>query len=79
MNNEHLAMSSDDLINTDWPYLNYFNTNEAFHSFQPQFSETIDVHAPEGTVRIPAKGVIPEVWMTPYLLSASTTSERLNS
>ena len=73
MDNEQIVMISDELINTDWTYLNDLNVNEAYRSFQSKLSTTIGVDATERTIRIPAELVIHEAWMILSLLRAPKT------
>ena len=68
---------SEHLENTEWTYLTNLQTNEAWESFQSKITEAIELFAPIKTVKIPAKHIIKQPWMTSGILKSSHTLDKL--
>ena len=68
---------SEHLENTEWTYLTNLQTNEVWESFQSKITEAIELFAPIKTVKIPAKHIIRQPWMTSGILKSSHTLDKL--
>jgi len=63
--------------NTEWNVLNNLDINDAYRYFSNTLADIVDQIAPEMEVKIPAKYIIRDPWMTKGLLTSSRNLNKL--
>ena len=77
MNDNKLNALKSYLDQTNWNILTPMNSDEAYSYFIDDFTSKLNSVAPVTTVRISAKNILKEKWMTAGLLKSSKTCDRL--
>lgn len=75
INSQTLESISKHIENINWRTLEDMNTNEAYDHFSEKIKDVINHYAPEKTIKISAKSIIRDPWMTKGLI---TSSKKLN-
>ena len=67
------------LADKDWTQLEYIDSNEGYNLLTSTISDALNLYAPLKMIRIPAKYVITEPWMTKGLMKSSRTCDKMYS
>ena len=72
-----IKLIADKIKTTNWDNLNTMDTNNAYNTFSETLSTIMDEIAPEKTIKVSAKHLCRDKWMTSGLLTSSKTLNRL--
>ena len=78
-NESTIADISNAICGTDWQYLDAMDINTAYADFSVVLNNVISRMAPEKVIKIPAKRVIRDPWMTRGLITSSRTLNKLHT
>ena len=77
LNETSIEHINDDLLQTDWSFLELGTIDDAYYTFQKTIDTTINIHAPERTVTIPYNKIIRQPWITKAIIISSKVKDKL--
>ena len=77
LNETSIEHINDDLLQTDWSFLELGTIDDAYYTFQKTIDTTINIHAPERTVTIPYNKIIRQPWITKAIIISSKAKDKL--
>ena len=73
----NVKIISNFLRQIDWTYLNNLDANEAYSDLIEKLTNIMDTVTPNKTIKIPAKRIIREPWITRGIIKSSSTCDKL--
>ena len=68
---------TNDLTDINWDFLHNLDVNDAYNSFITKLGIIIDTHAPEKNIKIPARFLVRDPWMTGSVINSSRKLSKL--